>query len=322
MPAPEAPTVRCLTWNILAHEWVEETEGVDARALFNRSRRRAVILRHLRAFNADAMLLQEVGKDEHAALVAAFGDTHDVSSLWPITWSYDTDWNSSDSGLDGSDSPNQTESGNVTLLRKSVFGSVTHFAVDFGVVTNCTFEGRGACTFANVHLDDMCPRKRHVQLASLASHIRPDGSLAVVAGDFNHSYSSGDSLYGVLTDFTATNVRAPTYFFEQETCFLQQKATIDNVLARGFHVPGPAAVPAFPPSMASGLERFASDHLPVCALLCGVRRNETAAEKVVVKVVDTAHCPRARSLCRLDSKPASMTFEELCRSYPGSPVCG
>ena len=95
---------------------VEETEGVDSRTLFDRSWRLGVIQKHLHAYDADAMLLQEVGTDEHAALIAAFGDTHDVSSLWPITWSY-TPTTASDASSDTASSSGSESDNGPTATR-------------------------------------------------------------------------------------------------------------------------------------------------------------------------------------------------------------
>ena len=142
--------------------------------------------------HADVILLQEVMIYEYIQLQTQWSVLFDVSLLIPIEWGVGSD------------------SGNVTLLRRSRCDHVKHHFIGFGLLTVCQIDRRD-CMVYNIHLDDTDSDVRKQQLASICTESTP----CILGGDFNQPC--------VLSSFTAHNSK-PTYLTE----------TVDHVFSQWF----------------------------------------------------------------------------------------
>jgi len=233
--------MKILTWNILASEWVKKSyyPGVKQSVLFNRKGRFDRICALLREADPDIIMLQEVMKKEYSKLVSKFEDQYIISGLKQMVW-YNT---------------TSAESGNVTLLRRTMFSSdkINHIPQEYGLYTQCEYKNK-ACDIFNIHLDDQSNAKRHAQWAHLHSLPRSSSCANIIAGDFNHPYRKDSKLYCV-PGYTVHNL-CSTYYIER-------KMNIDNILTKGMVRPKHSQCVLYPTTIEEGFRTYGSDHLPV-----------------------------------------------------------
>jgi endonuclease/exonuclease/phosphatase family metal-dependent hydrolase len=233
--------MKVLTWNILASEWIKKSyyPGVDAEIIFDKKARFSRIGKILTEIDADIMMLQEVMPQEYLKLVDLFGKKFVVSELKPIVWQYNKN----------------SESGNVTFLRRSLFPkhTISHYPLEYGVYTQCMYKNQ-PCDIFNIHLDDQSASKRYDQLENLHSIARNKKCNIIIAGDFNHQYRKNGRLYN-MPGFKTHN-QCPTYYIER-------KMNIDNILTKGFQKAPLSTCSWYPTRVEDGFKEYGSDHLPV-----------------------------------------------------------
>jgi endonuclease/exonuclease/phosphatase family metal-dependent hydrolase len=237
------PTLKILSWNILASEWIEPLYFPTVRRdiLYNRTKRFKRILKILKKNNPDIILLQEVMNLEHEYLIKHFYKKYDISFVNPIKWSYGK----------------KSESGNVTLLRKNKIKDIVHTPLSFGIRTECSYNA-APLDILNIHLDDVSSKKRVSQVKTL----KPLKKNCIVAGDFNQHYNYNNNknkLYKIFNKFSIHNKRCPTYY--------NKKMNIDNILSRGFNIFESGECAVYPETIEAGLLHYGSDHLPVYTII-------------------------------------------------------
>lgn len=238
--------MKVLSWNILATEWIKRSyyKRVKDEILFDRRKRFKTIFNKICSEDADIIMLQEVMIQEYKALKKLLGSEYWISDMNPIIWKY-------------SAKDNESESGNVTMLKKSTFprkNYIKHYPLDFGVSTKCVYK-RAVLTIFNIHLDDLSGVTRNRQLESVKPHF---GKQCIIAGDFNQVYKKGIKLYN-LPGFRVHN-DCPTYYIEK-------RMNIDNIITRGLKKVKSRCSDCeyYPRSMEEGFHIYASDHLPIKA---------------------------------------------------------
>lgn len=234
-----------LSWNILAHEWITTYYyKIFDPTLLNRNFRFNIIGNKLINYDSDIILLQEVMVKEYKALKKLLAHVYHISPLNPITWQYRPE--------KGKSVP---ESGNVTLLKKSMFSAkhIEHYGLTFGICTKCIYK-HAILSIFNIHLDDLSPKKRFLQLDSIKEHLTKN---SIIAGDFNQVYRKGSQLY-TRKGFKIYNVHCPTYYIER-------KMNIDNIMYSGLVAVRHEYCEYYPRTIAEKFQMYASDHLPVLA---------------------------------------------------------
>ena len=233
--------MKILTWNILASEWIKKSyyPGVDADIIFDKKARFSRIGKILTDIDADIMMLQEVMPQEYLKLVELFGKKYFVSELKPMVWQYNKN----------------SESGNVTFLRRSLFPkhTISHYPLEYGVYTQCMYKNQ-PCDIFNIHLDDQSASKRYKQWDNLHGIARKKECNIIIAGDFNHQYRKNCRLYN-MPGFKTHN-QCPTYYIER-------KMNIDNILTKGFQKAPLSTCSWYPTRVEDGFKEYGSDHLPV-----------------------------------------------------------
>jgi endonuclease/exonuclease/phosphatase family metal-dependent hydrolase len=224
--------MKIVTWNILANEWIDKKnyKNITSNVLFDRSTRFKNIFKIISNLDPDVIFLQEVMKLEHNKLIKLLGSTFHISKIIKV-------WG------------DESESGNVSLFRKSMFKKVFHVPLTFGLYSFCD-----GYNFFNVHLDDVSIKKRYKQMGELNT-LTLNKSKCIIGGDFNHQYSTKSPFYK-LKDFKVTNKNQKTYY-------INRKVIIDNILLKG--VKGLF----LPHNYTFDMSVIGSDHLPL--LVCVVQ---------------------------------------------------
>lgn len=238
--------MKVLSWNILATEYIKKSyyKNVKGEILFDRRKRFKTIFNKICSEDADIIMLQEVMIQEYNALKRLLGQQYWISPMRRIIWKYST-------------SDNEGESGNLTLLKKTIFSkkaSIKHYPLEFGLLTKCIYK-RQTLTIFNIHLDDISGVTRVQQMESIKEHF---GKQCIIAGDFNQIYKKAAKLYK-LPGFKIHN-DCPTYYIEK-------KMNIDNIISRGLKKVKTECLTCeyYPRTMEEGFHIYASDHLPVKA---------------------------------------------------------
>ena len=230
-----------LTWNILASEWIKKSyyPGIKESVLFDYNARFSKICKKIQTINPDIILLQEVMPREYDKLVSMLKDEYFISELKTITWQYNKN----------------SESGNVTFLRRSMFQykHILNIPLEYGIYTQCVCNKLNFDIF-NIHLDDQSSRERYKQCDEIHSIARKRNCINIIGGDFNHQYKSNSRMYKV-PGFTTHNV-CPSYYIER-------KMNIDNILTRGFKKITGGTCPLYPTNIEDGFKDYGSDHLPI-----------------------------------------------------------
>ena len=124
----------------------------------------------------------------------------------------------------------KSESGNVTLLKRSEFSDVhiNHHPQEYGLYTQCKYKGH-SCDLFNIHLDDSSSQIRHKQWHNLQTLCRGD-CRAIVAGDFNHQYKSNSKLYNTSGFMTMADLEK--FFTPTQTDFFKKNTVLQNFANR------------------------------------------------------------------------------------------
>lgn len=224
--------MKILTWNILASEWVKKSyyPTVKTPELLEEDQRIKIILKKMKEIHADIVLLQEVMEQESKTIYKQFRKEYYFSSLRIIPWS-----------------KTKTSSGNMTLLKKSMFKKFTELPIDYGIYVKA-----GAISIFNVHLDDISAVKRRKQISDIRPFLEKQ-QYAVIGGDFNQEYRKDTKIYDI-PHFTVHN--------HCDTYFVEKNMNIDNILTKGFMESSNSCMP-LPQSVEEGLRIYGSDHIPV-----------------------------------------------------------
>jgi mRNA deadenylase 3'-5' endonuclease subunit Ccr4 len=139
--------MKILTWNILASEWVKKSyyPTVKTPELLDPNKRIKIILKRIKEFHGDIVLLQEVMEHEYKILSRQFQKDYRCSSLRIIPWS-----------------KTKTSSGNMTMLKKSMFKKYTEHPLEYGLYVKAD-----SVSIFNLHLDDISSVKRRKQISDL-----------------------------------------------------------------------------------------------------------------------------------------------------------
>jgi endonuclease/exonuclease/phosphatase family metal-dependent hydrolase len=199
----------------------------------DRDRRIKIILKRLYRENPDLMLLQEVMDVDYDVLYLHFQKTYYISSLQPIQWG----------------KSNNSSSGNITLIRKSMCKKISEYRLEYGLIVKAD-----DLVIYNIHLDDVSFTKRKKQINALRPNIEKE-RYVVLGGDFNQEYKKTCSLYQ-FPEVTVHN-KCVTYFVEKNM-------NIDNILTKGF-TDSNHTCSYVPRNVTEGLEIYGSDHIPVTA---------------------------------------------------------
>ena len=147
--------MKILTWNILASEWIKKSyyPTVKEKVLFDRKSRLKRIMERIIDEDPDILLLQEVMELEYKSLCKHFMNNYHISFLSPINWQKEIKEEEKDNKKKIT-----SESGNVTLLKKTLFKSkkeIRHetLPMDFGIYTTTLYQSRQLHIF-NIHLNE------------------------------------------------------------------------------------------------------------------------------------------------------------------------
>lgn len=235
--------MKILSWNILAHEFIKKRyyPMVPPEIILNRKHRETQIVNIIKHMDMDVMLLQEV-MESYNALTHSLQKTHYLVRGQYIKWQ-----------------GKQSYSGNVILLRKSLFSNPTIISIDFGVGVQCIYKNRPLLIY-NIHLDDISHQERIKQLSEIIPYFNMSEQL-IVGGDFNENYQAKNisALYKLLkTSGLKIYNRKPTYYIERKMC-------IDNILIKGIELKHQTAqvVNDFGGDVVNQFITYGSDHLPV-----------------------------------------------------------
>ena len=253
--------MKIVSWNILAAEWIKKSyyPNVKEKVLFDRKNRLKIIMERIINEDPDILLLQEVMKLEYKTFIKHFHDKFHISILSPIDWS-------NDASKEPKKSDNITsESGNVTLLKKSVFKSKKDIfeqslEMNFGIYTTALYASKRIHIF-NIHLNDLHGQTRNKQINMLRPFIEKQ-HYCIIGGDFNQEYRLNSKLY-TISGFNVNN-KCPTYY-------VKKNMNIDNILSKGFALEKEQTneniCHYIPLNLENGFKIYGSDHLPVILLL-------------------------------------------------------
>lgn len=236
--------MKILSWNILADEFIKKRyyPMIPPDILLNRHHRQTQIIHSLIHMDMDVMLLQEVMQSEYNALTQTFQRTHHLLRGPYIKWQ-----------------GKQSYSGNVILLRKSLFTKPTLLpSLNFGVGVQCVYRNQ-TLLILNIHLDDISHEERVKQLTELIPIISQSEKV-IMGGDFNENYTATSELYQRFKKNTGLKIvnHKPTYYIERKMC-------IDNILIKGLNLKHTHAhvLDDFKGDRVKQFITYGSDHLPV-----------------------------------------------------------
>ena len=234
-------SMKILSWNILADEFIKKRyyPMIPPEILMNRKQREKQIITTLLHADMDVMLLQEVMQGEYNALSMVFQKTHHLCKGKNIKWQ-----------------GKQSHSGNVILLRKSLFKIKEHVNLAFGLLVQCLYKNR-PLLILNVHLDDVSKEERLQQLNELMPYFRENEQI-IVGGDFNENYTTSELYQRIKATGLKILNKKPSYYIERKMC-------IDNILTKGIALKHSAAqvVNDFGTDVLKQFITYGSDHLPV-----------------------------------------------------------
>ena len=264
--------MKIMTWNILASEWIKKSyyPNVTNTVLFDRKSRFKRILEKIISENPDVLLLQEVMQLEYKLLSDHLRSRYHVSGLSPVNWSK----------KEGQ--PILSESGNITLLKKSVFKYVHEepLPANFGLYSSAVYSPAMKSKsisksirktyqvhLFNIHLNDLFVQTRTKQMNVIKPFVEQEtASHCLIAGDFNQEYNPHSKLYAI-PGFTVHN-KCKTYY-------IKKNMNIDNILSKGFKEDSPQETTdskltspsclVVPKEIETGFKLYGSDHLPVIA---------------------------------------------------------
>lgn len=207
--------MKVISWNILADEFIaKKYYPTIPIKLLDRKKRLKTIINRIKKEKTDVLLLQEVMIKEHKVLKDLF--THFfVSDLIPVKWKYPNEYGK------------KSESGNVILLRKSLFSDFKYILDDFCIVS-CNYHNKRIC-FVNVHLDDLLSSTRYNQIFRIINKTNIFNKV-IIAGDFNQKYDKSSYMYKLLKKYDFY----PSITNNDPTYFISKSQSIDNIFYKGF----------------------------------------------------------------------------------------
>lgn len=243
--------IKIISWNILALEFVKKSyyPTLNLNSINNRVKRIEKIINILLQQNPDIILLQEVMLKEYNYLKKYLSNYY-FSNLININWiKY-----------------NKSESGNVTLFKKSIFLSKFNsneldynnniFGSYIIIKTKNTKEN---IHVFNIHLDDIAWQTRLAQINLLRPQIEKF-KYCIIGGDFNQQFNINSKIYNI-NDFIIHNTKNITYYIEK-------LINIDNILSKGFYiVKQNNMINEQHKSKKKLFDKYGSDHIPVIILL-------------------------------------------------------
>jgi endonuclease/exonuclease/phosphatase family metal-dependent hydrolase len=240
--------MKVVSWNILSDEFIDKKYYPKIPfKLLDRKKRFTTILETIKKTRADVIFLQEVMIKEYEIFKSLFKGFF-VSKLITIEWKY----------------PNEnfekTESGNIILLRKSMFTDFQYIIDDFCIVS-CRYNNNNIC-FANVHLDDLSSIKRFKQIIRVIEKTNSCDKV-IIGGDFNQKYNENTKLF----KFFKLNLFKPSITNNDATYYIDKSQSIDNIMFRGFRLKtssvsnkcGKRSIG----NMICQINEYGSDHFPV-----------------------------------------------------------
>ena len=208
--------MKIISWNILADEFVKKKyyKEFDIVFLHDRLERIKRITKRISDENCTIILLQEVMNYEYEYLKRHFTNYY-FSPLCNIDWSQ------------------QSESGNVTIFKKTIFlpnftnNKIIYKKKVFGMHTVLRLKNNQntQLNIFNIHLNDLYWQIRVAQM-NIIKEFAISIKYVIIAGDFNQNYSANNSMY-LIPKFVTHNKTTPTYFIEKYM-------NIDNILTKGF----------------------------------------------------------------------------------------
>ena len=244
--------IKVISWNILAIEFVKKSyyPTLNINSLNNRPKRIKKIINKLLEENPDIILLQEVMKNEYNYLKKYLMLNYYFSGLTNINWA---NYKSS------------SESGNVTLFKKSIFLSKFDFneivyngSVFGSYIILKTKNDKENIHVFNIHLDDVAWQTRLVQI----NIIRPlveNLKYCIIGGDFNQEFNKTSKIYNIK-DFIIHNTKNITYYIEKYM-------NIDNILSNGFISKKENIIIEEDQDKKILFNKYGSDHIPVIIIL-------------------------------------------------------
>jgi endonuclease/exonuclease/phosphatase family metal-dependent hydrolase len=228
--------MKILTWNILASEWVKKSyyPTVKDYTLLDSDRRIKLIIKRLRAEDADIILLQEVMDVEYDLLYKQFNREYYVSSLRAIQW-FKT---------------KRSSSGNVTLVRKKC-KTISESPLEYGIYVKAD-----NISIFNIHLDDESYNKRKRQMDDIRPFLEKE-KYTIIGGDFNQEYKKNCPIYKFPKSIVHN--KGITYFVEKDM-------NIDNIITKGF-ISSYDSMMYVPHDVSEGLRIYGSDHIPVSTVV-------------------------------------------------------
>lgn len=245
--------MKILSWNILAAEWIKQSyyPTVNKKVLFDRKSRLKRIMERIIDENPDILLLQEVMELEYKTLCKQLQDKYHISILSRINW---TKTNVE---------PIKSESGNVTLLKKTVFKTSYDQSLEdnFGLYSLAYKNHSNQIHIFNIHLNDLHGQTRNKQMNIIRPFAEKQAQ-CIIGGDFNQEFKPNSRVYS-LNGFTVHN-KCATYYIEKNM-------NIDNILTKGFveeikNVKNEKVLDKcnyIPLKVENGFKIYGSDHIPV-----------------------------------------------------------
>ena len=243
--------MKILSWNILANEFIKQSyyDMIPSQILFNRKKRQDRIIETLQKSNADIMLLQVVMQSEYNKLEDEFQKTYHMIKGKHIRWQN-----------------KRSYSGNVTLLRKSIFSLPNNqLDLNFGLAIQAHLKEKieMPILIINVHLDDLSQAIRLREIKEIEMLLLQHPRI-ILSGDFNEHYNPKHitKLYDAFKEyyFTITN-HEPTYYINSKAC-------IDHILLKGFENNNKKniiskVINEYGNNSVEHFTNYGSDHLPV-----------------------------------------------------------
>jgi endonuclease/exonuclease/phosphatase family metal-dependent hydrolase len=243
--------MKILSWNVLASEWIKKSyyPTVKENILFDRRSRLKRIMERIIYENPDIILLQEVMSLEYKTFMKYLNNKYHLSFLNTIDWS----------DKDNKKEEKPSESGNVTLLKKTIFKRIIqHKKLDLntGLYTSTLYKNKQIHIY-NIHLNDLHGQTRNKQINSIRPLIA-EQKYCIIAGDFNQEYKRNSKLY-TIDDMTVHNM-CPTYYIEKNM-------NIDNILTKGLKKQEDPMCNHVPIKVENGFKMYGSDHIPVTVVV-------------------------------------------------------
>ena len=209
--------MKVISWNILADEFIAKKYYPNIPIkLLDRKKRLKTIINRIKKEKTDVLLLQEVMIKEHRVLKDLFKNFF-VSNLIPVKWKYPNEYGK------------KSESGNVILLRKTLFSDFQYIVDDFCIVS-CIYNNKKVC-FVNVHLDDLSGITRFNQITRVIEKTNKFNKV-IIAGDLNQRYNEDSYMF----KFFKLNHFIPSVTNNDPTYYISKSQSIDNIMFKGFEL--------------------------------------------------------------------------------------